>query len=100
MACVKHHAVPWLQRPLQPHPDTLALHPRYVPEEHAALLAEPAMNELLVVRAPEPAGIKAARERHLHLVVVVTRYPRLAGQSNFGQRSSRRKEALIHFGLR
>src|SRR5208337_4839300 len=70
---VEHHPIARLQRPSQPHPDPLALHPRHFPQEHPALLAKPAMHERLVVRAAKPPGIKPARERHLHLVAVLTR---------------------------
>ena len=52
--------------------DPLALDPGHLAQEHAALLAEAAMDELLVIGAAKPPGVEPAREGHLHVVAILT----------------------------
>ena len=49
-------------------------------EIHAALFAEPRVDELPVVRAAEPAGEQPARKRHLHFVFTIGDFGLTRGQ--------------------
>src|ERR1019366_6556063 len=71
MAGIEDDAIPGFQWGLQVNGDALALDPRHLAQEHAALLAEAAMDELLVVGAVKPPGVESAREGHLHVIAVV-----------------------------
>ena len=71
MAVVEHHAVAGLERRFGAQPNAVALDARHFSEEHAALLAEPGMHQLLVVRAAEPPGGQAAGEGHFHFVLTI-----------------------------
>ena len=71
MAGVEDDAIARFQRGLQVKADTLALDPRDLAQEHAALLAEAGMDELLIIGAVKPPGIEPAREGHLHVIAVL-----------------------------
>ena len=69
---IEDHAIAGLEGGFQTHHDRLAPHAGHFAEIHAAFLAEPRMDEFLVVDATEPAGVKAAAERHLHRIPIAT----------------------------
>ena len=71
MAGVEDDAIARFQRGLQVKADTLALDPRDLAQEHAALLAEAGMDKSLVIGAVKPPGVEPAREGHFHVVAVV-----------------------------
>ncbi|OQB92401.1 MAG: hypothetical protein BWX86_01839 [Verrucomicrobia bacterium ADurb.Bin122] len=69
-AGVEDQTVAGLERGGEREVDSVAGDAGDAAEEDAALGAEAAVGELLVVVATEPAGVEAARERHLELVAV------------------------------
>src|ERR1035437_1152549 len=71
MAGVEDDTIARFQWGLQVKADTLALDPRDLAQEHAALLAEAGMDELLIIGAVKPPGIEPAREGHLHVIAVL-----------------------------
>ena len=68
---IKHHAIAQFERRFELQLHRFVQHARHRAEIHTALLAEPRVDEFLVVDAAEPAGVKPARERHLHRIAVI-----------------------------
>ena len=71
MSCVEHHAVAGLERRLQFNKHLLALDARHLTEVNAAFLAKTRMDQLLVVDAAEPAGVKPAGKGHFHFIFAI-----------------------------
>ena len=69
MAGIEDNAVARLERRSQRDGDALAFYLRDFAQVNAAFLAEAGMDELLVVRALEPAGIETAGKGHFHGVL-------------------------------
>ena len=67
-AGVEHDAVAGFERRGELQGDGFVLHAGDFAEEHAALGAEAAMGEFLIVDAAKPAGVEATRETHLEFV--------------------------------
>src|SRR5258708_2775213 len=68
-ARVEHHSVARLEWSLEMNEHAVAPHTGHLAQIYAALFPEPRMNKSLVVDALQPAGVEAARESHLHVVV-------------------------------
>src|SRR2546423_1158725 len=73
MPSVEHNAVAGLERPVQFQNTFLPLNSADLAQENAALFPEAGMDQLLIVGASQPAGGKAARESHLHLILCLRR---------------------------
>ena len=67
---VEDHAVTGLEWAFEAHRHTVGANIDDRAEVGTALLAETGVDKLLVIDAAEPAWIKAARERHLHRVIL------------------------------
>ena len=70
LALVEDDAVAGLERAFETHRHAVRGDVDDRAEVGAALLAEAGVDELLVVDAAEPARVQAARERHLHRVIL------------------------------
>ena len=88
---VEHHAVTRFKRRDRAERHAVGPHVNNLTEEDAALGAKVGVDEFLIVGAPKPAGIKTAREGHLHRVIVFAMEPgqqvgfALGGHARFGQ---------------
>ena len=88
---VEHHAVTRFKRRDRAERHAVGPHVNDLAEEDAALGAKVGVDEFLVVGAAKPAGIKTAREGHLHRVIVFAMEPgqqtgfALGGHARFGQ---------------
>ena len=71
LAGVKNNAVAGFDRRGEIHDDAVAHNFFHFAEKHAALFAEARMDELLIVRAAEPAGEQPARKGHFHFVFTI-----------------------------
>src|SRR5262249_36821567 len=69
-AGVENNAVAALQWSSDPRDHAVAQHALDFADEYAALFAETRVDELLVVDAAEPAGVKPVRKRHFHRVTI------------------------------
>jgi hypothetical protein len=72
-AGVEHHAVAGFERRDEAKLHGLAVDARHFAQQHAALGAEAAVDERLVVGATKPAGVESAGKGHLQLVLGLKR---------------------------
>src|ERR1051326_2363688 len=68
LAGIKNNTVAGLKRGFQIGEHALALHLGNLAQIHAALFAEAAMHQLLVVDPAQPSGVEASGEGHFHFV--------------------------------
>src|SRR5437899_8435357 len=68
VARVKHHPVAGLEWGGELDRNFGALDAADLPKIHAALFAEAGMDQFLIVVPAKPAGVEAARKRHLQLI--------------------------------
>ena len=90
IAAIEDDAVAGLHRAFARENNFIAADVADLADENAAFLAEAGMNQLLIVNAAEPAGVKAAGEAHLEVIEILRREERLVLSDVKRSRSSRR----------